>query len=36
MNKNGEEIEEHHLEPLTENEIGNLLESKGFGKYVLE
>lgn len=35
MNKEGEEVEEHPLEAFSENEIAELLESKGFGKHVL-
>jgi len=35
MNKEGEEVEEHQLDAFSETEIAELLEEKGFGKYIL-
>jgi len=35
MNKEGQEVEEHPLDAFSENEIAELIESKGFGKFNL-
>lgn len=35
MNKEGLEVEEHPLDAFSEDEIAELLESKGFGKFNL-